>query len=216
MLAPFVLFVLAAPLLARSFGPLPRTADMSAAQLLAVTLLVDVPLVAVTLLLARRLLGASSAALGLRRPRLADLRYGLLFGSGLFLAAVAVGLVHSAIVGTREPQAVIRALLASRGPLDLALFFVAASIVAPIAEELLFRGVLFSGLRQRTGFIAAALLSAAAFMAVHETSAWPQVFLLGFALALAYERTRTLWSSIATHAVVNALPLLLLALTGMP
>lgn len=212
-LVPFVGFSLTGALLARAIGLRTQIIEISAAELLARTLIVDIPLIAATILLARLLLRASPAALGLRRPRSADLRYALVFGSGLFVAAVAIGLVQAAALG-KEQQAIARALLGHRGPLDLAMDLIAVAVLTPVAEELLFRGVLFGGLRQRMGFLAAAVVSAAIFTAVHEVQAWPGVFFLGFALALAYERTRNLWASIGTHGVVNALPLVLVSLAS--
>lgn len=214
LLVPFVVFGFAAARLARAFGlggsPI---AGISAEELLVRTAIVDLPLIAGTLLLARWLLRARPAELGLRRPAWADLRYGLIFGTGLFFASIAIGLVQAAAVG-KEPQAIAQALLGHRGLRALALDLLAVAVLTPLAEELLFRGVLFGGLRQRLPFVAAAVLSTVLFMLVHEPQAWPGVFVLAFGLALAYERTRTLWAPIATHATVNGLPLLLIALSG--
>lgn len=214
LLVPFVVFGFAAARLARAFG-LGATpiAGISAEELFVRTLIVDIPLIAGTLLLARWLLRARPADLGLRPPARADLRYGLIFGAGLFFASIAIGLVQAAAVG-KEPQAVAQALLGHRGLVALALDLLAVAVLTPIAEELLFRGVLFGGLRQRLPFIGAALIATVVFTVVHEPQAWPGVFVLGFGLALAYERTGTLWAPIATHATVNGLPLLLIALSG--
>lgn len=209
-----MVFGFAAARLARAFGlgATPVT-GISAEELFVRTAIVDVPLIAGTLLLARWLLRARPADLGLRRPAWADLRYGLIFGTGLSFASIAIGLVQAAAVG-KEPQAIAQALLGHRGLPALALDLIAVAVLTPIAEELLFRGVLFGGLRQRLPFVAAAVIATMLFMLVHEPQAWPGVFVLGFGLALAYERTRTLWAPIATHATVNGLPLLLIALSG--
>lgn len=200
--------------LVRAFGlGTNPVAGISAEELFFRTVIVDVPLIAGTLVLARWLLRARPADLGLLRPRRADLRYGLIFGGGLFFASIAIGLVQAAAVG-KEPQSIAQALLGHRGPLALALDLVSVAVLTPIAEELVFRGVLFAGLRQRLPFIAAAILGAAPFTLLHEPQAWPGVFVLSFGLALAYERTRTLWAPIVTHATVNGLPLLVIALSG--
>ena len=175
------------------------------------SLIVDVPLILGTLVLARWLLRASPADLGLGRPRASYFRYGLIFGFGLFLASIAIGLVQAAAVG-KEQQAIAQALLGHRGIEALLLDLVAIAILTPIAEELLFRGVFFGGVRQRLPFIPAAVATTALFTLVHEPQAWPGVFVLGFGLALAYERTKSLWAPIAAHATVNGVPLLLLAL----
>lgn len=213
LLLPFLVFGFTASRLTRALGLSAPVAELSAEELLVRTAAVALPLIAGTLVLARLLLGARLADLGLRRPRVADLRYGLVFGGGLFLASIAIGLVQAAAVG-KEPQAVAQALQGHRGLAALALDLLAVAIITPLAEELVFRGVLFGGLRQRLPFLAAGLLATLLFTLVHEPQAWPGVFVLGFGLTLAYERTRTLWAPIAVHATVNGLPLLLLAAAG--
>ena len=81
--------------------------------------------------------------------------------------------------------------------------------VAPFVEELVFRGVLLSGLasRMRTGW--AMPLSAVIFGAAHLPDfnfAWypvPALVLLGVVLAWLCVRTRSLWPSITLHATNN-------------
>lgn len=99
------------------------------------------------------------------------------------------------------------------GLVCLALLAVA---VAPVAEELLFRGVIYPGLRDRYGRFSATVVSAGVFALFH---AEPYVFLpimvLGVALALLAEKTRSVWPGIVAHALFNgtAMALLLLART---
>ena len=81
--------------------------------------------------------------------------------------------------------------------------------VAPVVEELVFRGVLLSGLasRMRTGW--AIVASAAIFGCVHLPDfqfAWypvPALILLGLVLAWLRVRTGSLWPSITLHATNN-------------
>ena len=210
LLLPFVVFNFTAARLARALGFGAPVSGISAEELFVRSVLVDVPLIAGILLLARWLLRAWPADLGLGRPRPAHFRYGLIFGFGLFLASIAIGLVQAAAVG-KEQQAIAQALLGHRGLQALVLDLVAIAVLTPLAEELLFRGIFFGGVRQRLPFIPAAIVTTALFTIVHEPQAWPGVFVLGFGLALARERTGTLWAPIAAHATVNGLPLLLLA-----
>lgn len=210
-IVPLVLFSVSGALIARAVGLPTIPTEISPAELAFRATIVDVPLVVGTLVLARWLLRARPSDLGLVRPAREHLRYGAIFGFGIFLASIAIGLVQAAAFG-KEPQAIARALIGHRGPVALALDLYAVSLITPLAEELLFRGLVFGGLRQRMPFVPAAVLSAALFTALHEMQAWPGVFFLGFALALAYERTRSLWAPMVSHAVVNGLPLALLAL----
>ncbi len=81
-------------------------------------------------------------------------------------------------------------------------------VVAPICEELLFRGFIFTALRNLRGPWLAALLTGLIFGAVHSTSAPAEDLLplaaLGFLLCLLYRATGSLYPCIAVHAVNNA------------
>ncbi len=84
--------------------------------------------------------------------------------------------------------------------------FLLAVLVAPFIEELFFRGVLFTGLRARLGVGLAAAASAAVFALGHAYQfAGYQVFAVGIVLALAMQRTGTLWTPVLIHAGWNLL-----------
>lgn len=90
----------------------------------------------------------------------------------------------------------------------LVLAVLLTSVVAPIAEELFFRGFLFGGLRKH-GLVVAALVSGTAFGLAHVASA-PIGFIvplatLGVILALVYERTGSIYAAMALHALNNAI-----------
>jgi membrane protease YdiL (CAAX protease family) len=82
--------------------------------------------------------------------------------------------------------------------------------VAPFAEELVFRGVLLSGLARRMPIGWAVLASAVIFGCAHLPDfgfAWypvPVLILLGLIAAWLRVRTHSLWPSIALHATNNA------------
>lgn len=88
---------------------------------------------------------------------------------------------------------------------------VLAVVVAPITEELFYRGVLFRSVRDRHGFWPGALASAALFGLVHYVPApWQDFMLLqsimvvtGIGLAWIYEWRGTIVASIAAHMVFN-------------
>jgi len=86
------------------------------------------------------------------------------------------------------------------------LLALSAVVMAPLMEEVFFRGFLFRGLLARCGPVWSAVISAALFAAVHrEPSRILPLFVAGLLLAWVYYRTRSLWTSIALHASVNAL-----------
>jgi membrane protease YdiL (CAAX protease family) len=87
-------------------------------------------------------------------------------------------------------------------------FLIAGAILAPLAEEIFFRGFLFAGLRQRHGWVKAMLISSAIFAAFHlQLQALIPTFLLGCALAFAYQRSNSLWPGILIHFLINGFAL---------
>jgi membrane protease YdiL (CAAX protease family) len=82
-----------------------------------------------------------------------------------------------------------------------------AGLIAPVAEELFFRGFFYTALRQRFGIAAAATISSLGFAVGHidALGVVAASFIMGIALALAYEYTRSLWVAIAIHAFNNSL-----------
>lgn len=93
-------------------------------------------------------------------------------------------------------------------------------IVAPVAEEVFFRGFVFAGLRQRYDWKKAAFISSALFAVIHVTpTAMIPVFILGYIFAYLYHRSNSIWPAILMHVSTNALALGLayvLANTSIP
>jgi uncharacterized protein len=114
--------------------------------------------------------------------------------------------------GKVETQDVVEQFERARGP-NLVLFAVLVVTVAPLAEELLFRGALLRALMRRTTPAWAAFGSALAFAAVHPLSspeigsliAVPGLFALGLVSAGVAIRTGNLSASILLHAGFNLL-----------
>ncbi len=78
-------------------------------------------------------------------------------------------------------------------------------LLAPFAEELIFRGLLFGWLRRFWMAWPAALVSAAIFGLIHGLV--PIIFAaaaVGLVLAIAYEKTGSLWSPFIIHATQNS------------
>ncbi|HEX7245690.1 MAG TPA: CPBP family intramembrane glutamic endopeptidase [Solirubrobacterales bacterium] len=143
----------------------------------------------------------AAAQLGLRRFRPSALAWMLAAAGAYLLFAVAYGV----LVG--EPHQKDIAEEFGAVPVQILLIVVAA----PISEEVCFRGFLFGGLRERLPRIAAALISATIFGALHATtgiSAVPPLIFFGFVLALLYERTGSIVPGILLHMLNNAVALI--------
>lgn len=84
-------------------------------------------------------------------------------------------------------------------------------VMAPLFEEVIFRGVLLESTRARYGVVAAWLLSSAIFGIVHvHPTVVVNAFVMGLVLAFIYLRTDSLWSAIILHAVNNGIAYLAL------
>jgi membrane protease YdiL (CAAX protease family) len=89
---------------------------------------------------------------------------------------------------------------------DPVIAVLATVVVAPVAEELFFRGVAFSAWSREYGVGRALLLSALLFAIIHASLvAFLPIFTLGLILALLYRRTGSLPASMALHATFNAI-----------
>lgn len=150
-----------------------------------------------------------------RRPR-RDLRWGLLGGWVSLGLAGAVGLTIHAISLWRgvELDAIGHAALNELNDnFSIALLvslIISAVVMAPLIEEILFRGILQTSLlRVLHGRRWAALVIAAALFAVVHWWVVPWhnllvLFVLGLAWGYLYERTGSLLAPILAHAVFNA------------
>ena len=78
--------------------------------------------------------------------------------------------------------------------------------LAPFAEEVLFRGMLFQWLAGRFGLWIGVLFSAFIFSIMHwNLPGFANFFLLGIFSALLFRTSRSLWPSIVMHSLWNAL-----------
>jgi uncharacterized protein len=103
-----------------------------------------------------------------------------------------------------EPQDLLGIFGRVESPYVLAGMFAVACVLAPLNEELMFRGVMFRFLRQRFGRAPALLVPAAIFGALHgNVGGFLPLSILGVGFALAYEQTGDLRVPIVAHALFN-------------
>lgn len=96
---------------------------------------------------------------------------------------------------------------------SLALIVFVGVIVAPLVEEVFFRGFLFAGFREKYGWKKAATISAVFFSFIHLQliTALP-IFMLGYIFAYVYHKSNSLWLPMLLHAMINGAAFLLFGL----
>jgi membrane protease YdiL (CAAX protease family) len=140
---------------------------------------------------------------------LSGVGWGVLATIGASLVGGAVVLVLESLGIEASPQTSQQAI----SLIDPWLAVLAVVILAPIAEEVFFRGVVFNALLREAGSRWAYIGSAALFAVIHlELVAMLPLFGLGLALAWVYQRSRNLLAPIAMHATVNGLAVALVLL----
>lgn len=128
---------------------------------------------------------------------------GLVRGLGwslVFALAAGLGMALIYLAGW-NPIALIRSPLPGRQS-DLLLLFLVGGLIAPIAEEICFRGILFSFFRSY-GIVAAIVFSTAIFVVLHFNRLPATQVVGGVVFALAYETSRNLMVPITIHALGN-------------
>jgi len=91
---------------------------------------------------------------------------------------------------------------------DIFTLFVVGSIIAPIAEELYFRGVLFGYLR-RFGLIVALIISTLVFTFLHQEGMLLFQFVGGVIFAVSYEIEKNIVVPIVIHIIGNIVLMLM-------
>ena len=105
-------------------------------------------------------------------------------------------------------QRILQVILETRSAWVLTLAVIVAVVVAPISEELLFRGLLQPALGRWIGRWPAILFAAAFFAVAHmDLYAVATLLALGIALGYVYDRTRSLAAPVALHMAFNGITL---------
>jgi CAAX protease family protein len=130
-------------------------------------------------------------------------------GCGLLIGSYAVILVHNAVLVMlgieTQGQEITQLFGALKSPVW---FFIVGAILAPLVEEIFFRGFLFQGFRARYGWVPGLLLSSAIFGLAHlDPAALIPTFILGCLLAYLYQRSNSIWPGVILHMLVNSLGL---------
>jgi membrane protease YdiL (CAAX protease family) len=151
----------------------------------------------------------------------AEIRSSIGFGLALYPAMVfVVGLILTVILGMISGERVEAPEQVPSDPSVVAAIIIVAYavVIAPLHEELFFRGVLFRGVRDRYGLVPGLIASGVGFGLIHFLDTeWQDALLLigvmffnGIALAWWYERRGTIVAPVVAHMVFNIIGLTLI------
>ena len=130
---------------------------------------------------------------------------------GIWIAFFVLSAIWAAALGLKEQQTLPDELGVDGSIVNALVVIVLITVIAPLGEELFFRGFFYGALRNWRGPILAAILSGGVFGLVHAGSA-PVGYLVplaifGIGLCLLYEWTGSLYPTIALHALNNSIAL---------
>lgn len=133
-------------------------------------------------------------------------RQGLILAAVVVLAGLLIGFLYDMLVTSDESVTIEF----TQTGLGLAIIAILAVVAAPVAEEIFFRGFIFTGIGNRYGYGWGVVISALIFSLAHfvQPGAFLPIFLLGLLLAWLYIRTGSIWVCILTHSAYNSLALI--------
>jgi uncharacterized protein len=153
------------------------------------------------------------SALGLRAPASWSRALGVA-AAGL-VAVFAIGYVLNLFLKAGEEQGLVPDGWDGSRAAPFAANFVVVALIAPVIEELTFRGLGFAVLRDAAGVAPAILITGIAFGLAHGLIvALPILACFGVILAVVRARTESLYPSILLHATFNGLALIIAVTAG--
>jgi len=130
----------------------------------------------------------------------------LWLGAAYPLLMLVQAMVYGAAGGEMSPQEVVEFLQNADTPRDRLAVLAMAVVVAPVAEEMIFRGYLYPVGKRYFGAFASMVVTSLLFAVLHgHIGSLPALFTLAMCLGLAYEKSGTLLVPMIMHAVFNAI-----------
>lgn len=132
---------------------------------------------------------------------------GYFFGilSLILFVSFAWNLVLSLCGAEIKPQDVVEYFRDVGGGMKLFALF-SVMLLAPVSEELVFRGLMYGGLKKRIGAFFSAVIVSVLFAAIHfSLPAFMPIFALSLLLIAVYERYGDLRASMVVHSLFNSL-----------
>ena len=144
------------------------------------------------------------------------LRTGVGWGLLLYLMNVLISYGQSLLFPQYQPQEYIVALLDRANGFETVFLLLLLLVMAPAAEETLFRAFFFPALLHRYGRTAGYILCAVVFAAAH-FDPWTllPIFIASLGLCRLYEKYHCLWYNIIAHATWNGVALIIYYFTSL-
>lgn len=101
----------------------------------------------------------------------------------------------------------------SENPVAYILLFISIVLLAPVVEEIVFRGILFNLLNKKRGLLFSMIVSSVFFGILHAETMFPTA-VIGFVLCFIYQKTGSLKLSMAGHMFNNLVAFMLPFLIG--
>ena len=115
------------------------------------------------------------------------------------------------IIEEFPPQALIKLFTEGGDPIAIALLVVFAVVLAPMVEEIIFRGGIYRFLKSQVTPLPAQMISGAFFAVMHgNLMSFLPLVVVGILLARAYERSGNIMVPMCFHACFNGFSLLML------
>ncbi|MFY9630245.1 MAG: type II CAAX endopeptidase family protein [Candidatus Cybelea sp.] len=175
-------------------------------ELLIIQLVLDALLVAIVLFALPRLSKLSLRDLGFRVPNGVTLLIALCGAAGMFVAADGSALLINELFHAQHQQDIVQIFRGLHDRTTIGLFAFFAIVLAPFAEEALFRIFFFNlGLRYG-GFWVGAIVSGLLFGIAHgDPFEVIPLALGGMVLCVVYYVTRNAYASMISHALFNSI-----------
>ncbi|MEW6623947.1 MAG: type II CAAX endopeptidase family protein [Bacillota bacterium] len=148
---------------------------------------------------------------------LKTLKNGIIGGIVLFALVVVVGIIMESILPMKpDLQPFAQLVMEAKDRRDLISLFVIGSILAPIGEEVYFRGLVYPVFKNKWGVGFGMILSGIFFALLHfDIIRFFPLALGGIGLAYIYEKTGSLFACMIAHGLWNGIMIILLYLTGL-
>jgi len=134
----------------------------------------------------------------------------------LIWSTILSGLQGAGVIEEFAPQELVTLFQSGGDWLAIILLVFMAIVVAPIVEEIIFRGCIYRFLKSQTTLLGAQIISGTLFALLHgNLLSFIPLVMVGVLLARVYEKTGSLAVAIWFHAFFNTFSLSMLFITGM-